>query len=139
MFINTVIWDASFKVTQSISAIEIKPTIIYNPIGSFSPSIFSLQLRLVPSFVVGNGELYNNSFEYDTGNVSFTGLNNLGNIGLPEFFYNHNIASATSFWNIINNDTFIEFSFIRDANNSQTGNLANANINIIIPYEIYQY
>jgi len=127
-----------FKVTQSISAIEIKPTIIYNPIGSSSPSIFSLQLRLVPSFVVGNGELYNNSFEYDTGNVSFTGLNNLGE-GLPQFFYNHNIASDTSFWSVINNNTFIEFSFIRNAINSQTGNLANANVNIIIPYEIYQY
>ena len=128
-----------FKVTQSISAIEIKPTIIYNPIGSSSPSIFSLQLRLVPSFFVGNEGLYDNSFEYDTGNVSFTGLTNLGNVGLPEFFYNHNIASVTSFWNVINNNTFIEFSFIRDANNSQTGNLANTNVNIIIPYEIYQY
>ena len=128
-----------FKVTQSISAIEIKPTIIYNPVGSSSPTIFSLQLKLVPSFVVGNGELYNNSFEYDTGNISFTSLDNLGSVGLPQFFYNHNIASATSFWSVINNNTFIEFSFIRDANNSQTGNLANTNVNIIIPYEIYQY
>lgn len=140
---NTYCNFSLFKVTQSISCIEFNPTFIYRA-ETTSPFLISFQIKVTPDRdAFASTTLINNTFQSNISNLSFspnTNVLNFDTSGFTNFVNNHNLI-ANGFWDINYVSTFMEVSFIRNFTSvgSNTGNLANSLLNVIIPYEIYQF